>query len=138
MKSAIETMFQSATNRGFEKPTLRTSRLIFSLAPAYGKNPGAVYIKTKEGEYLGKIFNDEVFLVSGFASKMPSLRDEIEEAQSHPEKTAIKYGRATGQCSICGRRLDNPVSIYNAIGPICAERLGFPQLAIPALDISDL
>ena len=138
MKSAIEILFQSATNRGFVRPTLRTSRLIFSLAPAYGKNPGAVYIKTKEADYVGKIFNDEVFLVSGFASKMPLLREEIEEAQSHPEKTALKYGRETGQCSICGRRLDNAVSIYNAIGPICAERLGLQLFPIPTLDISDL
>lgn len=140
MKSAIENLFSEAAEAGFLKPTLRTKHLIFSRAPATGKNPGAVYIKTKQAEYAGKIINSEIHLLREFFHH----REEITEAMNSPQQAAIKYGRETGQCSACGRRLDNAISIYNAIGPICAEKLGFPLLPVPqagssaAIDISNL
>lgn len=34
---------------------------------------------------------------------------------------ASEYGRRTGTCCSCGRRLTNPTSISAGIGPICAE-----------------
>lgn len=34
---------------------------------------------------------------------------------------AGEYGRRTGTCCSCGRRLTNPTSINAGIGPICAE-----------------
>lgn len=34
---------------------------------------------------------------------------------------ASEYGRRTGTCCSCGRRLTNPASINAGIGPICAE-----------------
>ena len=134
MKSPLENLFSSASESGFLKPTLRTKHLVFSRAPVTGKNPGAIYVKTKNGEYAGKIINNEIHLLRDFSQH----RQEITEAMNSPRDSAIKYGRETGQCSICGRRLDNAVSIYNAIGPICAEKLGFPLLSVPQADISDL
>lgn len=134
MKSPIENLFSNAADSAFLKPTLRTKHLVFSRAPATGKNPGAIYIKTKTAEYCGKIINSELHLLRDFYHH----REEITEAMNSPQQAAIKYGRETGQCSICGRRLDNAVSIYNAIGPICAEKLGFPLLPVPQADISDL
>lgn len=134
MKSAIETIFSDAVESGFLKPTLRTKNLVFSAAPATGRNPGAIYIKTQDHEYCGKIARGEIHLMREFYKYLP----EVKETMNSPRESAIKYGRETGQCSICGRQLDNAVSIYNAIGPICADKLGFPLLPIPKLDISDL
>ncbi len=34
------------------------------------------------------------------------------------------YGLMTGSCSICGRKLTDPVSVAEGIGPVCAKRLG--------------
>lgn len=134
MKSAIETIFSDAVQSGFLKPTLRTKNLIFFAAPATGRNPGAVYITRRDRVYCGKIIESEIHLYREFYQYL----DEVKETMNSPRESAIKYGRETGQCSICGRRLDNAVSIYNAIGPICAEKLGFPLLPVPALDISEL
>ena len=33
------------------------------------------------------------------------------------------YGRKTGVCAVCGRRLSNPASVARGIGPVCATRL---------------
>jgi hypothetical protein len=47
------------------------------------------------------------------------------EAANDPKEAAIKYGRLTGACAICGRHLENKESIERGIGPICAERFGW-------------
>lgn len=33
-----------------------------------------------------------------------------------------RLGIATGQCLVCGRRLDDPESVDRGIGPVCAEK----------------
>lgn len=37
------------------------------------------------------------------------------------------FGGVAGSCGICGRRLDNLISQATGIGPICAEKIGFPR-----------
>jgi hypothetical protein len=37
----------------------------------------------------------------------------------------VRYGRATGNCSCCGRELTDPASIAAGIGPVCAEKYGW-------------
>lgn len=90
----------------------------FSLAPAYGKNAGAVYVK--QGEiYLGKI-------ADGRFQKSRDCTDALEKdvltACADPEAAAVAYGQRFGNCSCCGRLLTNPESIELGIGPICREK----------------
>jgi hypothetical protein len=47
------------------------------------------------------------------------------EPANDPKEAAIKYGRLTGNCAICGRQLDRKDSIERGIDPICAERFGW-------------
>ena len=37
---------------------------------------------------------------------------------------AQAYGRRTGRCMICGRKLTHPESVAAGIGPTCRQRLG--------------
>ena len=53
------------------------------------------------------------------------LLNEIAETMRSPQEAAIKYGHKTGQCAICGRQLDNKLSVALGIGPICNERFGW-------------
>jgi hypothetical protein len=129
----LEVLFANAKT----KPTLRTKHFVFTLAPTTGNNPGAIYVKDKDGTYMGKIKNSW-FWPSRDYKESDEIRTEILLTMSEPRETAIKYGRETGQCSICGRRLDNALSIFNAIGPICAEKLGFPLQTPPDVNISEL
>jgi hypothetical protein len=119
MKPPINQLFDKLAAEGFKKPTLRAMGYLFKRAPDHGANKGAVYV-TKDGEYLGKITTDGKFFISAEHGKAiyPIVYDPIEEA--------IKHGHATGECAICGRRLDNKISVYNGIGPICAEKVGYP------------
>lgn len=42
---------------------------------------------------------------------------------SDPVARSAEYGRITGTCGVCGRKLENPVSLARGIGPICEQRL---------------
>jgi hypothetical protein len=90
----------------------------FSLAPAFGKNAGAVYVKQGE-TYLGKI-------ADGRFQKSRDCTNELEtdvlQACNDPEQAAIAFGRKFGNCSCCGRLLTNAESIEYGIGPICREK----------------
>lgn len=90
----------------------------FSLAPAYGKNAGAVYVKQGE-TYLGKIASDRF---QRSRDCPDNLEQDILAACADPEKAAVAYGQRYGICSCCGRLLTNPESIELGIGPICREK----------------
>ena len=123
MKSKLETLFADAVAAGYAKPTLRTLNFKYKQAPAHGRNPGAIYItEIDTGRYIGRIFNSAIGLVNNSDHIHAS---EFAEAMNEPQIAAVKYGHQTGQCSICGRRLDNKISIALGIGPICNEKFGW-------------
>lgn len=113
--------FEKAAAAGTKRPVMRFEAFKASLAPATGKNPGAVYIKSPEGEYLGKI-------AGGQFKRVAACDDVTEQAvvqtMQDPLAAAVAYGKRTGACSICARTLSDPVSVSSGIGPICAEKFG--------------
>jgi hypothetical protein len=46
----------------------------------------------------------------------------LQAIEADPERAAVLYGKASGNCSICGRDLTDPESIERGIGPICAGK----------------
>jgi hypothetical protein len=112
----IRAMFETARGNGYKTPIYRAAGLVISRAPDTGKNPGALYVKTAEGdEYLGKI------LGTAYAGKPARALLAI---AADPRGEAIRYGQRTGQCSCCGRELTAEASIEAGIGPICASKWG--------------
>ena len=101
-------------------PTLRFKDFKASLAPASGRNPGAVYIKV-DGVYMGKIVQGEFF-------KQPECTEEllasVVKTMQDPLAAAVEYGKATVRCSCCGRSLTNKLSRQLGIGPICRTSWG--------------
>lgn len=85
-------------------------------------NAGGIYVKSTEGEYLGKITN-------GRFSKAYSCdaitAGKVVAVMTDPLREAIAYGKQTGNCAICGRFLENADSVERGIGPICAAKYGF-------------
>lgn len=120
MKSKLEQLFADAQAAGYAKPTLRTEHFKYKQAPLSGRNPGSVYI-TSGGENIGRISDGK--LIAKFLG--PELLKQIVETMNSPQIAAVKFGHQTGQCSICGRRLDNKISIALGIGPICSEKFGW-------------
>jgi hypothetical protein len=37
------------------------------------------------------------------------------------------YGGIACRCGVCGRQLDNAISLATGIGPVCAEKIGLPR-----------
>lgn len=113
--SSIRTMFEKAVANGYKKPIYRAAGLVINRASDFGKNPGALYVKSDEGDYLGKIIGTDYT-----GKPAPSLT----AIAADPRGEAIKYGQRTGTCSCCGRTLTNEGSIEAGIGPICASKWG--------------
>lgn len=112
--------FSKASAAGLKRPAMRFESFAASLAPATGKNPGAVYCKAEQ-TYLGKIQNGQFFASRDCSAES---RASVANAMTDPLAAAIAYGRRTGACSCCGRTLSDPVSVNLGIGPICKAKFG--------------
>ncbi len=120
--SRIREMFDAATSSGFKKPVYRAEGLKITLAPATGRNAGALYVvEIEDDAYQGKV--EGVTFKAVREAKGDTL-SRLQTIARNPMEAAVRYGRQTGRCSCCGRELTNQVSIDAGIGPICAQRFG--------------
>lgn len=122
--SCIAKAIKKASDKGLKNPKIRLLAgdvgIIVYRASLHGNNAGSLYVKSVgEAEYLGKI-TDGLFYRSRSTSE--ALETDIVKACSTADTAAVAYGRATGECSCCGRELTDPISIRNGIGPICADK----------------
>lgn len=120
--ATIETMFNAAREKGLKKLAYRAHGLVVSPAAATGKNPGAIYVKTSGGEYLGKVTGGK-FLATSAASD--TQKAALLAIAADPAGEARQYGKETGICCCCGRELTDKNSIEAGIGPVCADKWGF-------------
>ena len=111
-----------AQSKGVKYPRLVFGNYKFTLAPITGKNAGAVYVKNKSGEYLGKVIGLDFFPAIGVH---PAAIYGIAKWVANPLAAATIHGQQTGTCCCCGRELTAESSINAMIGPICAEKYGF-------------
>lgn len=120
--SRIREMFEVAVSNGHQKPVYRAEGLKISLAPATGRNAGALYVVMIDDDaYQGKVDGVTFKAVREAAA---STVDALHRIAANPMEAAVRYGQKTGKCSCCGRKLTNKVSIELGIGPICAETWG--------------
>lgn len=118
----IRDMFETAVSNGYKRPVYRAEGLVINRAPDTGRNPGALYVKTEDGDYMGKILGTDF---TPIRSAPDAIGQSLTAIAMDPEAAAIRWGRKTGKCSCCGRKLTNAESIERGIGPICADRWGF-------------
>lgn len=117
----VQIAFATAAENGLKRPKLRLGAFVLKMAPATGRNAGAIYV-TESEEYLGKIVDGKFHAARECSDDQ---RAAIIELCADPVKSAIAYGQQTGVCACCGRELTDPESIARGIGPICAENFGF-------------
>lgn len=77
-----------------------------------------VYIY-ENGRYAGKI-TEKGHLEGNVSDDVKNL---LEDANDNLLQLAKIYGHESGCCSICGRTLNDPLSVQMGIGPVCAKRL---------------
>lgn len=119
--SRIHRLFNKALASGLKRPKFRANGLTLSLAPATGRNAGAVYVVTPDDVYLGKVQNG---VFSATREATADTLDTLKRITENPLEMAVEYGRLTGNCGCCGRGLTDPESVKRGIGPICAESWG--------------
>lgn len=123
MLDRIEAAFATALGNGIKRPKLRLDAFKFSLAPATGRNAGAIYVvEAGSDDYLGKIQNGKFH---GLRTVSTEVGERIVAAAADPFAAAVAYGQRTGKCCICGRELTNQESVDLGIGPICAGKMGW-------------
>lgn len=54
-----------------------------------------------------------------------AIVEELRVIASDPKAAAIAYGKLTGTCAMCGKRLENEESVARGIGPSCAKKRGW-------------
>lgn len=127
--AAIGSMFNHAGSR-LKYPKVRLSvngqNVRLSRAGANSKNPGCLYITDGEefgnNKYFGKIAPDGMF-TSG-RDFNPDILNLLREFEANPLSAAASYGKLTGCCSFCGKRLTEERSTSAGYGPVCAETYG--------------
>jgi hypothetical protein len=119
--AAIEALFDKAKESGLKKLVYRAHGLVLSPAKAASANFGSIYVKTKGGEYLGKVTGNRFICTSAATDEHKATLNAV---AADPSGEAKAYGKATGECCCCGRELTDPASISNGIGPICASNWG--------------
>jgi len=86
-------------------PCFRLDGLRITAAAEDSTNPGYLYIKDKDYQYVGKI-TPEGFLKITFPSLITSEQKTLVMAAIvDPEDTAMNHGKNTGICCCCGRKL---------------------------------
>lgn len=118
----LDAVFAVARANQAVKAIIRTGAVTFSLAKMTGANPGAIYAKSADGVYLGKIVGGEFKAALACTA---AHTEEIRMAARDPKEAALRYARATDRCSICGRTLTDPASKLAGIGPDCAAKFGW-------------
>jgi hypothetical protein len=121
--------FDLALEAGIKRPKVNVGDLMFSLAPAGGKNAGHVYVKGAKDDfgerpYLGKVTPEGKLYPSRDCSDEQKAR--ILEIGGDVVKAAKAHGAQHSNCCFCGRGLTTNESVANGYGPICAERYGLP------------
>ena len=105
----------------FDKSNQDNARLRFN-GFVCEKTKQDIVVKSNDNKALGTISNGRFLALPGVSN---ALQVSIGRAMAEPMKAAVAYGRETGNCSICGRFLNNKESLARGIGPICAKKFGF-------------
>lgn len=83
---------------------------------------GVVFETTK---WYGKIIKEELGL--DFIFRNVKVKRVYRETDKAYQVDFELFGGVASCCGVCGRSLDNQISITAGIGPICATRMGLPR-----------
>ena len=95
-------------------------------AGSRSKAPGAIFIDNGEKfhspnrQYFGRIDRDGSFTPGRDCPE--AVAEILQGLNSDPDGTLRSHGKASGNCSACGRLLTEETSVALGIGPVCRAR----------------
>jgi len=113
----VNTMYNAVQNN-VRKLQVRLPGITLSTVNK-GVNIGCVYVY-ENNQYVAKITTSGVLM----GNVSDDVKNLLEDANDNLLQLAKIYGHESGSCSICGRKLNDPLSVQMGIGPICAKRFG--------------
>lgn len=105
------------------------TQLQISLAPATGRNPGAIYLKGGVSrDYVGKVSSRGSLQLLRSLPEMTNVQYTrlVDDLNSDPVNAAVNYGAKTGRCCFCNLPLKDERSTAHGYGPTCAKNWGLP------------
>lgn len=83
-------------------------------------------VRTGHGKWDGMQFVDRLIGAPGDWRKTPVKGAEkkrvMQQIDSDPKASAVRYSREFTVCAVCGSPLSDPESLAQGLGPICARR----------------
>lgn len=138
--AALYTLFEYAVSQNLKYPKIRLQHptqaaetVIVKLAGAKSKYNGQLMVTNDAGygssnnRYYGRIDNSGA-IYSG-RDLTPAIEALLEEFAADPVGVAQRYGKLTGNCMFCGKKLDDPISVAVGYGPVCAKKWHLPHNA---------
>lgn len=124
-----EAFLASSAHLEFPKMHLETEDglpVVLTRAGAKSQMAGCINITDGEAygqnKFYGRITPDGKALYRDAPASVIAMLTAFNE---NPKAEILVQGRRTGRCCCCHRKLTDPVSIANGIGPVCAENWGF-------------
>ena len=94
------------------------------------KFPGSITVLGRKSKiWYGRIKLDGAYEASGKAPQ--TLVDTITAFAKDPITVAAKYGKVTGVCCFCNKKLADEKSTHVGYGPVCAKKWALPWGAKP-------
>lgn len=104
--------------------------IVISVAGPNARVPGSLNVATPGGygnsTWYGRILQDGNFEVSPRTKPSTSLLAMLARFAAEPHKVASEYGRKTGNCCFCNKKLTDERSLYVGYGGTCAKNWDLP------------
>lgn len=134
---AIETMINSAKKTGLKHPriTIETpdgDRIQISMAGTKSRYAGSLNV-TDGGSFgsnvwYGRVSKGTFVMNTGLAESNPRelarVAGFLVRLADNPTETISAYGKRSGYCACCNRKLTDPESLARGVGPVCASNFG--------------
>lgn len=127
----IVAFLRAAQGRGLKFPSVRFiapggGELRLYIATERAKVPGAMNVLVR-GEWIGRINPNGEIVGRGLVGNV-ELLDAMDRIAANPATEAAAFGKLTGCCSFCDRKLEDAGSVEVGYGPVCAKRYDLPHV----------
>lgn len=129
----VNKLFDTASASGLKYPKIRLqapSGQTVALARAGNNSQYKDQVMVTDGgrfgenKYFGRV--DQTGTYHPTSISTDEIRTLLGQLGAEPAKVAAGYGKLTGNCCFCLRRLDDDRSVSVGYGPVCAEKFGLP------------
>ena len=131
--SGVNKLFDKAIANGLKYPKIRLQtpsgqQVALGRAGNGSRYRGQIMVTDGErygcNKYFGRVTEQGQWVVGRIDE--PAVRILLEQLGADPAKVASQYGKLTGNCCFCFRKLEDKRSTDVGFGPVCAEKYSLP------------